>query len=152
MVGGMKMSKELVASVNVQVANLTILYEKLHHYHWFVKGHHFFTLHEKFEGLYNEITSTMDEVAERLLIIGEKPLSTLKACLDTATIKEAAGTERTEQEMVQAVINDFEKMIAEISQTIDLAEKANDEVTGDLFIGISESLGKHVWMLKAFLG
>ncbi|MDP4155852.1 MAG: ferritin-like domain-containing protein, partial [Bacillota bacterium] len=85
------MSKELVASVNVQVANLTILYEKLHHYHWFVKGHHFFTLHEKFEELYNEITSTMDEVAERLLIIGEKPLSTLKACLDTATIKEAAG-------------------------------------------------------------
>jgi starvation-inducible DNA-binding protein len=39
-----------------------------------------------------------------------------------------------------------------MSQTIDLAEKANDEVTGDLFIGISESLGKHVWMLKAFLG
>jgi starvation-inducible DNA-binding protein len=146
------MSQELVDSVNVQVANLTVLYEKLHHYHWFVKGHHFFTLHEKFEELYNEITRIMDEVAERLLIKGEKPLSTLKACLDTATIKEATGTEQTEKEMVQAVINDFEKMIAENSQTIDLAEKANDEVTADLFIGISESLGKHVWMLKAFLG
>jgi starvation-inducible DNA-binding protein len=152
MVGGMKMSKPLADSVNVQVANLTVLYEKLHHYHWFVKGHHFFTLHEKFEELYNEITNTLDEVAERLLIIGEKPLSTLKACLDTAIIKEAAGTEQTEQEMVQAVIDDFEKMIAEISQTIDLAEKSNDQVTADLFIGITGSLSKHVWMLKAFLG
>lgn len=146
------MSKPLADSMNVHVANFTVLYEKLHHYHWFVKGHHFFTLHEKFEELYNEITSTLDEVAERLLIIGEKPLSTLKACLDTATINEATGTEQTEQEMVQAVINDFEKVIAESSQTIDLAEKANDEVTADLFIGITESLSKHVWMLKACLG
>lgn len=54
--------------------------------------------------------------------------------------------------MVQAVINDFENVIAEISQTIDLAEKANDAVTADLFIGITESLSKHVWMPKAFLG
>ena len=146
------MSKPLVDSVNVQVANLTVLYEKLHHYHWFVKGHHFFILHEKFEELYNEITTTLDEVAERLLIIGEKPLSTLKDCLETATIQEASGNEQTEQEMVQAVIDDFEKMIAEITQTIALAEKANDEGTADIFIGITESLGKHVWMLKAFLG
>lgn len=64
----MNMSKPLVDSVNVQVANFTVLYEKLHHYHWFVIGHHFFTLHEKFEELYNEITSTLDEMAERVLI------------------------------------------------------------------------------------
>lgn len=146
------MSKPLVDSVNIQVANFTVLYEKLHHFHWFVKGHHFFTLHKVFEDLYNEMSSHMDEVAERLLSINEKPISTLKACLDTASIQEASGNEQTETEMVQSVISDFEKMIAEISQTIDLAEKANDAVTADLFIGITESLGKHVWMLKAFLG
>ncbi|HVH95332.1 MAG TPA: ferritin-like domain-containing protein, partial [Bacillus sp. (in: firmicutes)] len=48
------MTQELIHAVNKQVANWTVLYVKLHHYHWFVKGHHFFTLHEKFEELYDE--------------------------------------------------------------------------------------------------
>jgi starvation-inducible DNA-binding protein len=147
----MKMPKPLVDAVNVQVANLTVLYEKLHHYHWFVKGHHFFTLHKTFEELYNEITSHLDEVAERLLIIGEKPLSTLKACLEAATIQEATGSEQTEKDMVQSVINDFTKLNTEMAQTIKLAEEAGDDVTADLFIGISESFGKHIWMLTAFI-
>lgn len=146
------MSKQLVDSVNVQVANLTVLYEKLHHYHWFVKGHHFFVLHSKFEELYNEVTEHLDEVAERLLIIGEKPISTLKECLNQASIQEASGSETTEEAIVQAVINDFSTLLTEIKQVIKQAEDAEDDVTADLFIGISESLGKHIWMLKAFLG
>lgn len=146
------MSKQYVESVNLQVANFTVLYEKLHHYHWFLKGHHFFTLHVKFEELYNEVTLHLDAIAERLLIIGEKPISTLKQCLETASIEEADETEQSEQEMVQAVIDDFSKIIAEMKDAIKAAEEADDHVTADMFIGISESLGKHVWMLKAFLG
>ena len=146
------MSKQYIEAVNLQVANFTVLYEKLHHYHWFLKGHHFFTLHVKFEELYNEVTEHLDAIAERLLIIGEKPLSTLKQCLETASITEAATSEQTEQEMVQAVIDDFSKIISEMKEAIKLAEEVNDHVTADMFIGISESLGKHVWMLKSFLG
>lgn len=146
------MSKQYIESVNLQVANFTILYEKLHHYHWFLKGHHFFTLHVKFEELYNEVTLHLDAIAERLLIIGEKPISTLKQCLETASIEEASGTGQSEQEMVQAVIDDFSKIIDEMKETIKSAEDAGDHVTADMFIGISESLGKHVWMLNAFLG
>jgi len=33
-----------------------------------------------------------------------------------------------------------------------LAEEQNDEITGDMLLGIHGSLEKHVWMLKAFLG
>jgi len=146
------MPNKLVDSVNVQVANFTVMYEKLHHYHWFVKGHHFFELHKKFEELYDEVTLHLDEMAERLLIKGEKPVSTLKECLNTATIKEADGTEQSEQEMVQAVVNDFSQLVGEIKETISLAENEGDPVTADMFTGINESLGKHVWMLKAFLG
>ena len=35
--------------LNKQLANWNVLYTKLHKYHWYVKGPHFFTLHEKFE-------------------------------------------------------------------------------------------------------
>lgn len=146
------MTSKLVDSINVQVANLTVLYEKLHHYHWFVKGHHFFVLHKTFEELYNEVTNHLDETAERLLIIGEKPVSTLKESLQLASISEASGNETTEQEMVQAIVNDFTKIAGEMKEVIKLAEEAEDDVTADLFISITESLGKHIWMLTAFLG
>ncbi|WML47239.1 DNA starvation/stationary phase protection protein [Neobacillus sp. PS3-34] len=143
---------KLVDSVNVQVANFTVLYEKLHHFHWFVKGHHFFELHKKFEELYNEVSLHLDELAERLLIKGDKPVSTLKECLDIATIKEATGKEAKEEEMVQAVVDDFSQMIGEIKETISLAEEEEDPVTADMLTAINESLGKHVWMLTSFLG
>lgn len=146
------MSKKYVESVNLQVANFTVLYEKLHHYHWFLKGHHFFTLHVKFEELYTEVTAHLDAIAERMLIIGEKPISTLKKSLETASINEASDSEQSEQEMVQAVIDDFTSIIGEMKETISASEEAGDHVTADMFISISESLGKHVWMLKAFLG
>ena len=31
-------------TLNTQVANFSVLYMKLHHYHWYVKGESFFTL------------------------------------------------------------------------------------------------------------
>lgn len=35
--------------VNRQIAGWSVLYTKLHNFHWYVQGPHFFTLHAKFE-------------------------------------------------------------------------------------------------------
>ncbi|MDP4163100.1 MAG: ferritin-like domain-containing protein, partial [Bacillota bacterium] len=73
-------------------------------------------------------------------------------CLSLATIKEASGNEKTENQMVQTTVNDFSQMMEEIKETISLAEDEDDAVTADMFTEIAGSLGKHVWMLTAFLG
>ena len=143
-------NQQLVQLVNKEIANFTVLYTKLHNYHWFVTGTHFFALHAKLEELYNEATLNLDELAERLLALGEKPVATLKEYLELATIEEATGNERTE-DMVQSVINDFEKISTELVEVIDLAEKEEDQVTGDMLIGMKKSLNTHVWMLRAYL-
>ena len=70
-------STEVRDFLNKQVATLGVLYIRLHQFHWYVKGPHFYTLHEKFEELYDETTANLDEVAERLLAIGGEPYSTL---------------------------------------------------------------------------
>ncbi len=145
------MTQELIQAVNKQIANWTVLYVKLHHYHWFVKGQHFFTLHEKFEEFYNEANAHIDVLAERLLSIGGTPVSTLKACLELASVQEANGGE-TEVEMVQETCNDFEKLIQELKAAMKLADEAGDEGTGDVLLSIHVNLQKHVWMLKSYLG
>ncbi len=140
----------LEQTINQQIANWNILYTKLHQFHWFVKGPHFFTLHAKFEELYDEAAATIDELAEQLLTIDGKPISTLKEYLQHATLEETSET-LTAEEMVQTVINDFSQLIAELKTGMEVAEQNNDEVTSDIFLGLIGKLSKHNWMLKSFL-
>ncbi|WHX90844.1 Dps family protein [Peribacillus simplex] len=142
--------KKLGTLVNKEIANFSVLYTKIHNYHWFVNGPHFFELHQKLEELYKEVTSNYDELAERLLAIGEKPVATLKEYMELTTIEEATGNENTE-DMVQSVINDFEKLSEEFLEIIAVAEE-EDPVTADMLTGMKKSLNKHAWMLRAYLG
>lgn len=144
-------NQTLHQQLNLQIANWTVLYTKLHHFHWYVKGPQFFTLHEKFEELYNEAAGYVDEIAERLLAIGGEPISTLKDALAQTTISEAAG-KQTAEEMVAAVVADFEAISQELKHGMEAAEQAEDEATGDLLLGMLSSLDKHRWMLNAYLG
>ncbi|MCM2531370.1 DNA starvation/stationary phase protection protein [Neobacillus pocheonensis] len=135
---------------NQQIANWNVLYTKLHRFHWYVKGPQFFTLHAKFEELYNETASTIDELAEQLLIIGGKPISTLKEYLLIATIKETTEV-LTAEKMVLAVVKDYTQLINELKAGMEAAEQSNDEVSSDMFLDLIGKLSKHNWMLKAFL-
>ncbi|MCD1261207.1 DNA starvation/stationary phase protection protein [Paenibacillus athensensis] len=137
--------------LNKQVANFSVLYMKIHNFHWYVKGENFFTLHVKFEELYNEITLHLDAIAERMLATGSQPVATLKEQLATASIEEAKGNEDANG-MVRALVADFGRVCDELSEAIEAGEKAGDEPTADLLIGIRSSLEKHGWMLSAFLG
>ena len=141
----------LEKQLNLQIANWTLLYTKLHNFHWFVKGQNFFTLHEKFEELYNEAAGYIDELAERLLVIGGKPVATLRESLELATLSEAKSDE-TAEAMVSAIVSDFAVVSDELKQGMQAAEEAGDQATSDLLLGILSALEKHSWMLNAYLG
>ncbi|MBU7314748.1 Dps family protein [Paenibacillus oleatilyticus] len=145
------MNEQLTVLLNNQIANWSVLYVKLHNYHWYVKGPQFFTLHTKFEELYTEAALHVDALAERLLALGGKPVATMSGSLRLASVREAEGEETAEQ-MVAALVNDFTLIIGELKTGMKYAESVEDETTGDLLLAIHSSLEKHVWMLNAFLG
>lgn len=43
--------------LNHQVANLNVFTVKIHQIHWYMRGHNFFTLHEKMDDLYSELAN-----------------------------------------------------------------------------------------------
>lgn len=145
------MDNQLVSVLNKQIANWSVLYMKLHNYHWNVKGSQFFTLHVKFEEFYNEAGIHVDVIAERLLAIGGNPVATMKESLEIASVDEANGQE-TANEMVQSLIKDFSLITGELREGMSMAAKMNDETTGDMLLAIHSGLEKHIWMLTAFLG
>ncbi|SDN24056.1 Dps family protein [Alkalicoccus daliensis] len=144
--------KQTTEILNRHVANWNIMFVKLHNYHWNVKGSNFFTLHNKFEELYNEAAEHIDELAERLLSLKGKPVASMKVFLETTTISEASG-EKTDVEMVRALVEDFETFSNELKEDIETLEgDADDEDTADMLVSIRQSVVKHNWMLRSFLG
>lgn len=137
--------------LNKQIANWGLLFVKLHNFHWYVKGSQFFTLHVKFEELYNEAALHIDNLAERLLSIGGQPAATMKAYIELSSLKEAQGTE-TATKMVEAVIEDFTILTQELKAGMLACEEVQDETTSDMLLAIQTSLEKHRWMLQSFLG
>lgn len=134
-----------------QVANFSILYMKLHNYHWYVKGENFFTLHVKFEELYVETALHLDVIAERMLSLRAVPTATLHEHLELSSIQEA-GKRASAAEMVKQLASDFSTVCSELTEGITLAEESKDQPTADMLIGIRSSLEKHSWMLEAYLG
>jgi starvation-inducible DNA-binding protein len=143
--------EKLHEALNIQIADWSVLYTKLHRYHWFVKGPLFFTLHEKFEELYNEAAEVVDEAAERLLAIGGTPAASLKEFLSITTLEESNGEKKAE-DMVAALASDYKQIKEQLISLAQLAEEQEDQVTGDFAIGLMEKLDTHIWMLQAYLG
>lgn len=143
---------DLQRVLNGQLANWAVLYVKLHHVHWYVKGPHFQALHAKFEELYDIAASVLDELAERMLAIGMQPASTMKEYLALAEIQEADLRGEKDMAMVQSVAADFQKMIEGSKQAVKLAEQSDDAATADIVTGHVEDMQKQVWMLNAILG
>jgi len=142
---------EVKKSLNKQVANFTVLWTKLHNYHWYVKGPNFFSLHEKFEELYTTAGTYVDELAERLLAIGGEPIGRQSEAIEAASVKEAEY-DTDANDMVKQLVKDYSTVIKELDKGKKAAEDAGDDRTADIFIGMITEVEKNNWMLKSFLG
>ena len=139
------------SELNLQIANWSVLYTKLHRFHWYVKGPLFFTLHAKFEELYDEAALVVDQVAERLLAVQGAPIATMKEYLENASIQES-NNETKAFDMVATLVKDYTQINESLKQLAELAETENDTITNDLAVGLIEKIDTHLWMLNAYLG
>ncbi|MFB4158777.1 DNA starvation/stationary phase protection protein [Geomicrobium sp. JSM 1781026] len=140
------MDKEL----NEQLANLHVFYIKLHNYHWYIKGKHFFSLHEKFEEMYDKTKTHIDEYAEQMLTVRVQPLATMKDFLAASTIDEATGNEG-ELDMVNSISLDLQKMSNELYEIMEQLEDKKALSLADAIQEIARDFQKDDWMLRAYL-
>src|SRR5699024_12175462 len=133
------------------VANQVVFFVKLHQYHWYVQGPHFFTLHEKFEELYNESNEYFDAFAERLITLGEKPYSTLGEYLDEATLQEKPYRKKlSAEEMVSNSVDDFHTLTSITNEGITSASASGDDSTEDTLIDYVNSIDSEIGMVQDY--
>ncbi|WP_423149629.1 Dps family protein [Rubrolithibacter danxiaensis] len=144
--------KPVVDQLNELLANYHIHYQKLRGCHWNVKGRNFFSLHAKFEELYTNAITSIDELAERILTLGKPPLSTYQEYINHSQIKEINTVGLEDTALVSAILDDFTTLI-EIEREIMESTAANgDDGTNDLINSFMQFKEKNTWMLRAFCG
>ena len=144
------MSKKIAGQMNVLLADSTVFYQKLRHYHWNVQGPKFFELHAKFEEIYEKWAPFIDQIAERVIALDTVPLHTLKDMLAKATLKEDPEL-RDGREMVERTIADLNRLRESMNKIIEAAEKVGDRTTANLLEGLGDAVEGDLWMLKAWL-
>jgi len=135
------------------LGNIHTLHVKLHQYHWYVKGPHFFSLHEQLEELYNANEEWFDEISERLLASGYKPASTTAEFEEYTMLSEDPADKYLKaEEMVENIVEDFRSTRGLTFRAIRLAQEEGDDALEDTLIAYKDHLDESIWMLQAYLG
>ncbi len=139
-------------ALNQYLADLHLLYAKLHAYHWNLEGPMFFPLHEKLQEIYEAVAESIDEIAERILMIGHRPITKLGEYQQRAKIKEVESNKVGDEEMVRDLLSDHQYLVKSLRSIIEVAGENSDEGTVDLVTDELRGHEKTVWMLSAHLG
>lgn len=144
-------ASQLAEKLNALLANYQIFYMNVRGYHWNVKGPQFFELHTKFEELYTDLLTKVDEVAERILTLGHQPAHAYSDYVSMAVIDEDKDV-RDGAACVRGVLKGYQTLIELQREVLALASDADDEGTAAQAGDYIREQEKTVWMLNAYLG
>ena len=133
--------------LNKLLADLVVEYHKLQHFHWYIKGGDFFTVHAKLEEYYDEINEAVDEVAELMLQNKMKPASTMKEFLKLSGIKEATGSFTTSGPILKTVLADFKYLLESVEKVKKAADKAGNNLVSTKMDDYIAAFSKSIWMI-----
>ena len=149
---GLEKDKALVLAdkLNHLLANFQLYYQNLRGIHWNIKGRNFFDLHTKFEELYDDANIKVDEIAERILTLGEVPLHTHEDYIKNAKVP--VGKNISEDiKAVRLIVESLTELLKIERDLLEASDDANDEGTNSMMSDFITEQEKTVWMMKAWL-
>ena len=142
-------SNQAIEALNELLASHQIYYQNLRGFHWLILGKNFFQLHDKYEALYNEAADTIDEIAERILMLGGAPLHTFEGYLEKTNLKSVQNI-RSSKESLNIVEQNILHLLKSIRTIHTQASEINDEGTVAIMGELISKYEKHLWMFAAF--
>ena len=147
---GVDNSKKVAQELSKVLADSFTIYQKTHGYHWNVTGPTFRGLHLLFEEQYNEIWTSIDEIAERIRALGATAPMGTGAMGNLTSIKDG-DPNATAEEMLKDLAADHATVVATLKAAVKAAEAAGDVSTADLCTTRLTAHEKHLWMISATL-
>lgn len=143
--------KSIAEGLSRLLADSYTLYLKTHGFHWNVTGPMFVSLHTLFEQQYTELSTAIDEIAERIRSLGFFAPGSFKQFLELTSVQQEEEVLSAEA-MIRSAVEAHETVIRTARVVLETADAANDQPTLDLLTRRMETHEKTAWMLRSLLG
>jgi starvation-inducible DNA-binding protein len=142
--------EQIVAGLNVLLANSYTLYLKTHNYHWNVTGPMFNTLHLMFEQQYTELAAAVDQIAERIRALGAFAPGSYSEYARLTSIPEDETVPNAET-MIKNLVAGQETLARQARDVMATVGESRDEPTADLLTQRMQVHEKNAWMLRSLI-
>lgn len=140
------MSKVIEQLKQIQ-ADAHAMYVKVHNYHWNIEGMDFFPVHNQTEQIYTSMSTLYDDVAERVLQMGEKPYLTISQLVKVAKIEEETKDSFRSKEVIEKILKDYNYFLDSFKILSKAASESGDKTTEAFADEKVASLEKELWMI-----
>lgn len=147
----MNISENYFSNLNKLLSSYQLHYQNLRALHWNIQGEKFFELHLKYEELYNSSLLIIDALAERILTLGGRPLSTFTHYIALSVIKENELIIDGDKGMQYVLFAQKELLTVERA-ILKESSQIEDEGTNAFISDLIREKEKTNWMFNAWLG
>lgn len=99
--------------------------------------------------MYNDAAETVDELAERILMLGGIPNHRYSDYLKISRIKESKYIDNADKALTN-IEETFRHFISEERKLLSVASEASDEVTVSMMSDLLKKQEKMIWMIRAY--
>ena len=138
--------------LNPYLADLVVEYLKLHDLHWNVKGQMFVQVHLYTEERYTDLALKYDEVAEKIIMHGEKPITGMAQYLKMAEIKELNKGSYKDTEVVDIVLADIKYLKNKAQELREVFDKEGNISVVTMLEDHIVGYEKEIWFLQSMVG
>jgi starvation-inducible DNA-binding protein len=144
-------SSAVIALLNARLADTLDLVYQAKQAHWNVNGSDFFSLHELFDKVADELPEHVDEIAERVAQLGGVVEGTIRMVSARTSLPEMPREGTGGEVWVEALTRSLGIAGASMREAIDQSSDLGDQVTSDIFTGAARTIDKLTWMVRAHL-
>jgi starvation-inducible DNA-binding protein len=140
---------ELVTALKILQANATVMYYKVHQYHWNVEGIEFTQYHEFFGDLYEDVYNSIDPIAENIRKLNEYAPVSLDELFKYKTLNEESARLIKLVDILGSINAANQEVINSLNKVFDLAQKSNKQGLCNFIADRLDTHEKHGWWLRA---
>ena len=137
--------------LEVFLASQVILDMKIRNYHWNVQAINFSELHSFFEDIYDASAESIDEIAERIRMLGFQVTANYAHFLAKSFLDEEIRSELSSQDMISNLLADIQTTIVKIREGIHQVWDLWDVGTEDFLTAMIQAHEKNAWKLRSMI-
>ena len=141
----------LATALATVLADATVMYHRVHGFHWNVVGSDFPQYHAKFEEIYNDVWESLDGIAENIRKVGGVAPFRLPDLMARSSVSDNPVEGYSAEILVADLLVTNAGVLESLNMAYQIANAANRQGVVNFLAGRIEMHDKWAWQLSASL-